>query len=332
VVAEVLLRCVSSPNPPPLPHVQRDHGGGIVLTTREIEEGIAVAHFSQAGARLTGNPPIPGGPAAVIVGDSYVVAQAVADRETMGAQLERIARDASVPLNVRQYGWSGASPAQYLLSAREIRARWSAAPVIIELSDNDLDFNTLTVASPRVRVLPNGRLRVIGKSASLAPEPQHHSALVELARHRWYDLRLRAPNWVRRFDVARATIPAPVSESPPDSLELASLPSAVVRALAQAYGDNLSLIYLAEVRLAGDDSSSDIERRFLDACRREAVRCASTRSAMLVARRSGVITRGTSTNAIGNGHLNAAGHAVVASVIWPLVREQVVARRHGDAE
>src|SRR5437899_663738 len=117
VLLEVGLRQFASPDPPPLPHVERDGLDLPSLDRREIEEGIADAHFSAGGARLTSHAPIASAPTIVIIGDSHVVAREVDDDEKMGAELEARARAAGHPINVRQYGWRAASPAQYLLAA-----------------------------------------------------------------------------------------------------------------------------------------------------------------------------------------------------------------------
>ena len=72
-----------------------------------------------------------------------------------------------------------------------------------------------------------------------------------------------------------------VADALPEAEQLAMLPEAVVRTLAATFGQRLAPLYLAEVHLAGDDSVSTIERKFLDACAAEDVRCASTRRDML---------------------------------------------------
>ncbi len=131
---------------------------------RQLREGVSVAHFSFAGARLTGNTPIPGAPTVVLLGDSYVVAEAVGDQNTMGSYLERSARSGGVPLNVRQYGWSGASPSQYLLVGDAVLRRWNPADVVIAVSDNDFDYHALYEGTPRLRVNAAGTLVML-------PEP-----------------------------------------------------------------------------------------------------------------------------------------------------------------
>src|SRR5205807_1128821 len=124
--------------------------------------GVALAHFTVTGARQTGNPLAEQSLTVVILGDSYVMAREVADDETMGAQLERTARANGLPVDVRQYGWTGASPAQYLYVARDVIARWHPRRVFVTLSDNDLDMNTLVEALPRLRVDADGNARIVG--------------------------------------------------------------------------------------------------------------------------------------------------------------------------
>ena len=102
------------------------------------------------------------------------------------------------------------------------------------------------------------------------------------------------------------------------------LPRAAVHALAAKFGSRLAIVYLAEVRIAGDDSTSKIERSLLAACELENVRCRSTRQAMLAARSRGVIARGFFNTTPGNGHLNANGNALVGSEIWDLLNDQRV--------
>jgi hypothetical protein len=330
VLLELGLRCISSPNLPPLPHIERVGDSGEIITRRQIEEGVSVAHFSAGGARLTGYDPIAGAPTVVILGDSYVVARAVGDRETMGAHLERLSRAAGLPLNVRQYGWLGASPAQYLLSEEAIRSRWRPANVVIPLSDNDLDLRALVDAPPRLRVLPSGDLKIIGVSASLAPDPDVDWSIATLARYRWFNLRLRAPIWLRRRFPISASAGIGAGETAPDSLEVAELPRAVVRNLSRAYGPNLSLVYLAEVGLSGGEGTTKIEQRLLDACREEHVQCASTRAAMIAERRQGRLAHGNLTYAINNGHLNDTGDSIVASVVWSMLERPLASAQRAD--
>jgi hypothetical protein len=323
LVLELVLRVFATPGFVPVPRIAADSFGAPAVVHRQIEEGVAAARFTKFGARLTGNLPLRSRPPVVILGDSYVVAEQVEDGETMGAELERIARANGLPLDVRQYGWSGASPAQYLYVADEARHRWGPRRVI-ELTDNDLDFNALMLASPRLRVDSTGAARIVGAPIDTSPLPPRKSVLVMLLRHRWENVRRRLPRFIR--SPWRATEATPDSsaaaprESAPDSSELARTPAAVVGALAGAYGEALSLIYIATVSVDGDSVPSTIERQFLDACARHRVDCASTRDAMLASRALGHMSHGNGMSPLGNGHLNKWGHAAVANVMWDRLR------------
>src|SRR5205085_1259816 len=137
------------------------------VETRQIDEGIATAHFSTAGARLTGGSPLADAATAVVLGDSYVVAREVRDEATMGARLERMARADGVPLNVRQYGWRGAAPAQYLDAASDVLARWNPAVVMIALSTDDFDERALAGSFPRLRIDAAGDAQVVRDPAGM---------------------------------------------------------------------------------------------------------------------------------------------------------------------
>lgn len=318
--AELVFRLFASPGFVPVPRIAADSFGAPAVAHRQIEEGVATAHFTESGARLTGNPPLRSEPAAVILGDSYVVAEQVADDETMGAALERAARAGGVPLDVRQYGWSGASPAQYLYVADEVRTRWNPRRVFIELADNDLDRNALLLANPRLRIDSTGAVHVIGAPIPTSPSPARRSVLVMLLRHRWSIVSPRLPRLPQLERSAVAPVAsqaaAPSRELPPDSAELARAPEGVVRALSGAYGERLTLVYIATVPVVGDSSAGPIERRFLDACARHRVDCVSTRDAMIASRSAGHVSHGTGISPLGNGHLNAHGHAVVGGLMW----------------
>lgn len=317
---EVVLRLVASPEQIPRPRILADSFDSPVVARRQLEEGVALAHFSAAGARMTGNPVAGQGVTVVILGDSYVMAREVADNETMGAQLERTARANSLPLDVRQYGWTGATPAQYLYVAHDVIDRWHPHRVIVVLSDNDLDNITLAGEWPRLRVDASGNARVVGPPIDTITPGPYPSSLSMLTRHRSATLKRRAPSWTRFWKGGQTVGSTPESvrdtAPPPDSSEFAALPGAVVRALAKSYGPSLTIIYMARVGVSGAVDPTPEENRLLDACRVTRVSCVSTREDMLQARRRGLIAHGGSTRAIGDGHLNPSGHGLVAAAMW----------------
>src|SRR5580700_6323031 len=140
---------------------------GPVRTVRSYFEGTSIAHFDPDGLgsygnRLTGNAPLADAPEGVIVGDSHVVAQAVRDQETMGAVIERLARAAGRPLNVRQYGWLSANAPTYLASADSIlRARNPAWVAVILNAPNISVYALTTRQNWRMEVAPDDSFRLI---------------------------------------------------------------------------------------------------------------------------------------------------------------------------
>jgi lysophospholipase L1-like esterase len=319
-VLELGLRFFASPELIPRPRILADSLNQPVVARRQMDEGVATAHFSTSGARQTGNPPAGHDLTVVILGDSYVLAREVADKQTMGSQLERMARANGIPIDVRQYGWSGASPAQYIYVAHDVIARWHPRSVIITLSENDLDKSSLVEPWPRLRVDRHGNARIVGPPMDTLTLGPSFSSLWMLTRQRWGLLRRRGPAWARPRTVGQPEVTAPdmVQDSipPPDTPELDSMPGAVVRALAKAYGRNLTLVYMAQVDLDGGFERTPAETRLLETCRVTHVSCVSTRADMLEARRSGIVAHGVSTRIIGHGHFNPRGHGIIAAVMW----------------
>ena len=321
LASEVAFRVFVTPGLSPRPDAIADSFDAPTYQRRQIDEGVATSHFSVAGARLTGNSPLRSLPPALILGDSYVEAEQVSDRQTMGGWLERLARENAIPLDVRQFGWLGASPAHYLLIADDLLKRWTPSHVFIVLSANDFDKDALVFAQPRLRVDEDGTLRTIGEPIRpLSAKPPRGSALLTLARRRWELLGRRYP-LLKRAEAKPAAVAPPASpaEPLPDSLEYARAPHAIVRALHEAYGSSLTLVYLAEIRLKGDQKAPQLESAFTAACERLRVRCISTREAMLAAYRDGYVGHGAGVAPIGNGHLNAAGHEVLGRIMWAVL-------------
>lgn len=320
-VLELAVRVVASPGAAPRADAAADSFASDIIERRQIDEGFAISHYSVHGARLTSHASLADGPTAVVIGDSYVLAEQVADRHTMGARLEELAREAGLPLNVRQYGWSGASPAQYLYVAGEVMRRWNPLRVYVVLSSNDFDRNALLFASPRIRVPRPDSVRLVGEPVRPGySRPTRASVLMMLARHRWMVIQGRS---ARRAAAGRGGVATPppmpevaTMETPPDSAEYARTPEAVVHALGRAFGPRVTLVYLAETGLRGDSTPETSEALMLGACQRFGVDCASTRASMIDARRRGRVGHGAGIAPLGNGHLNAAGHDVVGRVLW----------------
>jgi len=290
---ELVLRVWVTPQTPPVPRIADDSLESRVVTTRQIDEGVAVARFSSAGARMTGNPIVSGAPTVVILGDSYVVAREVSDENTMGGWLERIARAAGRPINVRQYGWRGASPARYVAVAGDVLRRWNPAAVVIPISNDDLDERAVGGTLPYFRIDSAGKTEIVPEPPAL-PAASRRSALVLMAWVRWQELTARAPRWIRRLVLHDPPLDAPIVDAvqPSRPVSRDDIARAVVNALGDAYGDRLVLLYVADVRVTGGDDPDEFEPRLLAACATARVACVSARRRMLDARERDIIARG----------------------------------------
>ncbi len=113
------------------------------LTYYQCFEGCGIVHFAADGARITGNPLMAGAPTGVIIGDSFSEAWQVHDEDIAGAVVERIARARGTALNIREYGWGGASVPVYVAVAaailRALRPEW----VAVVLNPSDLGVSGL---------------------------------------------------------------------------------------------------------------------------------------------------------------------------------------------
>jgi hypothetical protein len=257
----------------------------------------------------------------VVIGDSYVLAEQVADHYTMGARLETLARENGIPLDVRQYGWSGASPAQYLYVAADVERRWKPSHVFVVVSANDFDRNALLSAAPRFRVDSAGTLRIVGERIPETGIPQEGSSMLKVMRHRWTILegrmiRKAGAKTGQTHPRPRSLTTATAGEPLPDSLEYDRAPAAVIRALAAAYGPSLTVVYIAEPGRLADSVPDRTEALVLRACALTAIDCVSTRREMVAASRAGHVSHGMGIAPLGNGHLNRAGHDVVGRVMW----------------
>lgn len=317
-VLEVGLRPLATADLPPLAQPSADSLGGPVVTSRQLEEGIAESHFSTAGARLTGNPTIAGAPLIVILGDSHVVAREITDAETMGSWVERLARDERHFVNVRQYGWRGASPPQYLMVAWDVMERWHPEQVVVVLDGDDLGPDPLNRRFPRMRIGKNDAVQLVRgpRGGPVGAAAHHRFTLAALARIRWQRVVERAPKDLRPW----LSVPVEANGPPPPAALIAAVPRAEVKALARAFGPRLLIVYTAEVRATGGEKADPGEERLLTACAEQHVRCVSMRPIMLAARRAGFVVRGFSTTTLGVGHMNAMGHELVGREIWRELR------------
>jgi hypothetical protein len=286
---------------------------------RQYREGVSVSRFHPDGARVTGNEPLDGATVGLVLGDSNMRAIPVDDAEIAASVLERTARAGGVPLAVREYGFSGAAAPTYVAVAPGLLGDWDPAWVAVVLDPGDLNDAPLALTS----------------GWRMAIRPDLSIDLVRVPPAEKSPLRRRADTWVNRSTLARllegrtadvvreALRPADPADADlvqaPASDDATLVPRASVRALKQAYGDRLIVVYTPYVPVSGD-APDDTERALVEACAAEGVECVSTRAAFLDARdREGRFARGFSNTHADFGHLNAVGHRIVAEAIWGAV-------------
>jgi hypothetical protein len=298
---------------------------GPVRTIRSYFEGTSVAHFEPDGLgtygnRLTGNPPLAGAPEGLIVGDSHVVAQAVRDEETMGAVIERLARAAGRPLNVRQYGWTSANAPTYLACAESLLRSRNPAWVAVVVNAANISIEALTTRQNwRMSVAPDGAFKLIDMR-SLQPTNRMRNMRQQMGRSA-----LALALW-RRFWLIQnqaSTEPAfgqgepPGQRDPQLALEAARVPRATVLGLRKAYGHRLLIVYAPAFFGTSYESLDPIEQEVLALCAQEGVACLSMREALVRERYDQLrLSRGFHNTAPGDGHFNATGHRVIGQEIW----------------
>jgi len=299
-----------------------DPDTGQATEVRQYHEGISVSHFSPAHARLTGATWVPGAPVGVVLGDSYIEAKQIGDSETIGAVVERAARQSGAPLNVRQYGWSGASVPQYLAVAPYILKRWNPRWVAITLNEGDL--RSLAGVSPDT----TAPFKVPAPTQTFGTDAFASAA----ARAQASPLRSLPQAVTSRSAVAyelllRSLEIVGTGTGDADGGGAAPLPVVgvqfgarhVVRALHRAYGSRVAVLYVATLR-PGEDAPDTLGAALLSACTAEGIACASTHDGMhRELERHSRFARGFLNGPPASGHPNAVGHRVMGETLWSVV-------------
>ena len=296
------------------------------VTVHTYDEGCATAHFTRSCARLTGNPPSAGAPYILIVGDSFVAAVQVPDRETMGAEVESLSEREGHRVNIRQYGWIAAGPAKYIVEAPQLRAMWRPALTVAILNLDDFVPEALDDRWTRMHFNGNGPASIErvspdspNKSHALARRIALRSALV----HNLLET-FSATIWPRLTKAFASLRNTPIADSSAIQDKTISEPDIIresVHELHRAYGDNLLLIYASEPGL--QDLPDPVETTLLANCKEQSVDCLSTRVDFIQARNSGqFLAAGFGNSQPGAGHYNADGHRLIAQDIWRDYRQR----------
>ncbi len=314
---------------------------GPVREIRQYGEGVGiVSHYvpdtlSPYGYRLTGNGFLPDAPVALILSDSHGIAESVPDQATMSSIVERISRARGEPLNVLMYGWYQAAAPTYIAVADEIVHKWNPRWVVVMLNHSDLTEEPIYGLGDgwywQMKIKPDLSIELVDQRP--ATPTGTLESIRQLVGRSHLALALRR----RTVVFARAERPQPkgsinqvteVSDSSPGTApttlspkeQLALVPQASVRALKQAYGSRLFVVYAPNCHATGNEEPDEPEKKLFLACHDEGVVCVSAREAMLEVReRTGQLYRGFSNTAPGIGHLNEIGHQIMADQIWRVV-------------
>ncbi|MEO7457296.1 MAG: hypothetical protein ABIY52_13620 [Gemmatimonadaceae bacterium] len=301
--------------------IEKDGAGGDTVTQRWYYEGIAESHYSRSGARMTGNAYLPDRPVGVVLGDSYVEARQLPDQSTIGSVLERAARRGGVELNVRQYGFSGASSARYAVIGPDVLHRWNPPFVVVVLTDDDFMGGAPFVGEFTLAMRPDST--VIARH--VAP---HRTATVTRLRNAaaalLESITLADKLVVRTTRLLEGAASAPVGTPGAGPDREAEAVYASVRALRDAYDDRVAIIYVPDIAAVAADDRDRNEARVLAACRSLGARCMSAGVALRADRNANLrLSRGFANSAPAAGHLNAVGASIVAGVAWSAVRPLV---------
>jgi hypothetical protein len=296
---------------PPLP-ISKDLPDNHFREYRQFTEGLSSARINDSGARFTAEF-IPGAPVVVLMGDSHVLARYVSDGEPMGAVTAELARRAGQPLNVRQLGRSGGTPADFALASRDVLARWNPVRVFVVLSQRSFALPLLHSAEAAIDA--DGSVRAIPPHDSLVRRVywrfRSSTPLAELLCNN--PLAVFAMLWGHGAgdDGEGQAVSAAAEPSLEQPLRLA------LGTLRQRYGERLVIVYHPVIGLAGGLEPDRNERLLLDISKELGIPCFSVRAAM-VRERDGrhLVSNGFINKLPGEGHLNATGQRIVGAAVW----------------
>ena len=154
-------------------------------TVRWGSEGFGVTHFVADGEVAT---PYSGGPNVVVMGDSHTEAFQVNDDVKYVSVAETLLREQGFAVDLRNFGRSGASMADYVWITRVLRERFHPVAMVLELDEYDFDAhafdatqtNAFVVRSPGViELVHNGRAPRLPRTMSLGERVSRTFAIVE---------------------------------------------------------------------------------------------------------------------------------------------------------
>jgi hypothetical protein len=287
-----------------------------MLALRQCIEGCAESHFFADGARATGNVQLRQAPTGLIIGASFVQAKQVVDKDTMGAIVEQALRSRK-EINVRQYGYDAQSIPTYVGLAPSLLQKWNPCWVVVVMSRVDWSKHPSVWS---MRVSPDGVPQMT------LTDPSQSRGLKATARVLGDSSAVIATLYWRFRDlIASSDLPSSGGLATSIGQQSETVARDYVAALKYVFGDRLHILYLADVGIAGDNDPNDSlrETALLAECARRKVPCVSSRELMTdELKRNYTPARGFGNSIMGEGHLNAAGHRMAASLIESLINLQ----------
>ena len=268
-------------------------------------------------------PPSPNEPSIAVLGDSFTEALMVSDEDLYTHRLERRLRAQGRGVQVLNFGVSGASPADYVLYANDVRQRFSNRWTIIQLTPADLDGDAFRKELNHFVREADGSLRPVEVRRTLFASTRE-SRLMTLHR-RYFPSMLLHLAWFRVQALASgARAEAPLFRAPhpvrPASKSAKGYPEADVRRqldlMQQAFGGRVTFLFIP--RYDPDDPDrpqGSTETTFDRWCSEPGHSCVNLRRSYGAIARRHEVPFGFANTKFNTGHLNPVGHAAAAAAL-----------------
>jgi lysophospholipase L1-like esterase len=258
----------------------------------------------------------------LVIGDSFTEAPHVSDAEVYTDVAERLLRAQGRRVRVMNVGVLGQSVGYYVHLAPKYRRIFTPDWVIVQVGEDDLlaeafnkkatHFERLESGGLRVKALPpeggGGLLRATFRLLS------GRSALLQ-------NLVLQQRGFAAMAGKVRPFHEADTLAPPPPKRPWRYPIREELRALANAYDNRLTLLFLSSANPQSSAPPSATELVVRDACVELGLSCAFTHEENAKLARSGAFPTGFPNTRPYQGHLNPAGHAAAARALVQVLSE-----------